>query len=97
MASTSAREAMSHAIATAERRLASSISESDAHERIEAHRAMIRQSALAARETVRRLRLSPESAGVATDLDLSALRASADGAGREVAALEAAVQEMRAL
>lgn len=93
----SAREALRHGIAIAERRLSSAISESSARERIEAHRAMIRQASLAARETVRRLRLSPESAGSSSDLDLSALRASAEGAGREVAALEAAVQEMRAL
>ena len=93
----SAREALSHGIAIAERRLNSAISESAASERIEAHRAMIRQAALAARDTVRRLRLSPDSAPMTSDLDLSALRASADDAGREVAALEAAVQEMRAL
>lgn len=92
----SAREALGQALAIAERRLGSAISEGAARERIEAHRAMIRQTALAAREAVHRLRLTPESAA-GSDLDLSALRASADGAGREVAALEAAVQEMRAL
>ncbi|RYG65457.1 hypothetical protein EON77_18525 [bacterium] len=93
----SAREALRQGIAIGERRLASSISESAARERIEAHRAMVTQSAMAARETVRRLRLSPDGVTSTSDLDLSALRASAEEAGREVASLEAAVQEMRAL
>lgn len=91
-----AREALRHAVEIAERRLASSISETAARERIAAHRAMVSQSALAARETVRRLRLSPEVATSAFDLDLSALRRNAEETGREVASLEAAVQEMRA-
>ena len=88
-----AREALGQSLATAERRAAAALSTRAAHERLDAHRETIVQSAHAVAETAARSRgdaLDP--AGDLTDLRGDVARATGD-----VAALEAAVQEMRAL
>ena len=87
-----AREALRGSLVLAESRAGAALSERGAHERIGAHREMIRQSALSIAETVRRSRTSPTPT-----LDLAGLRANVAAATRDVAALESAVQEIRAL
>ncbi len=88
-----AREALERSIALAEGRAASALSERGAYERVAAHREMIRQSALTIAETVRRA----EAPGASETPDLAHLRENVARATGDVAALEAAVREMRAL
>ena len=91
-----AKDALATSLALAESRAAASLSERGAHERVTAHREMIRQSALTIAETVRRSRAGLDATSREAP-DLATLRATVARATGDVAALEAAVQEMRAL
>ncbi len=87
-----AGEALAQSLATAERRAAASLSTRAARERLDAHRETIRQSSLEIAETAARTGSPPLSA----DPAFEALRGNVARASRDVAALEAAVREMRA-
>lgn len=88
-----AREALVQSLATAETRASSSLNARNARERLEAHRETILQSAHAIAETAARANGDAPDASP----DLADLRANVARAARDVAALEDAVGEMRAL
>lgn len=84
-----AREALTQGLVLAERRLVSVSRGDEMRERLEAHQALLHQASQAAIEGIL------GQSDVAPGLD--GLRENVAALGREVAALEAAVQEMRTL